>query len=180
MFSRHRSAVSGLGSTFASRSDLLLENLALRQQLAVLRRKHPRPLSFDRRRNVAIHVFHRVALPASRTAPLPARDHRRHDRECVPATRLADFRARAGVPERADSDLAKYTTLRNASFLEAQEIGGTVHRQAHSMVPAPDIQSDSSFSGLTKALTTKCVLARVAITASTSVSCDASAALTAS
>jgi len=28
---------------FASRSDLVLENLALRQQLAVLQRKHPRP-----------------------------------------------------------------------------------------------------------------------------------------
>jgi hypothetical protein len=39
-----------LARSFCSRRDLLIENLALRQQLAVLKRKHPRPklLAVDR------------------------------------------------------------------------------------------------------------------------------------
>ena len=43
MLNRALAVARTLLAIFASRADLILENLALRQQLAVLRRKHPRP-----------------------------------------------------------------------------------------------------------------------------------------
>ena len=43
MLNRAFAVARALLAIFASRTDLILENLALRQQLAVLRRKHPRP-----------------------------------------------------------------------------------------------------------------------------------------
>ena len=43
MLSSLLAALRVLRSIFASRADLVIENLALRQQLAVLQRKHPRP-----------------------------------------------------------------------------------------------------------------------------------------
>ena len=43
MLHRALAVARALLAIFASRADLILENLALRRQLAVLRRKHPRP-----------------------------------------------------------------------------------------------------------------------------------------
>ena len=43
MLNRASAVARAFLAIFASRADLLLENLALRQQLAVLQRKHPRP-----------------------------------------------------------------------------------------------------------------------------------------
>src|SRR5215472_3285697 len=43
MFNVIGSCLGSLSRCFHSRQSLLLENLALRQQLAVLKRRHPRP-----------------------------------------------------------------------------------------------------------------------------------------
>ncbi len=43
LLNRASAVARALLAIFASRADLILENLALRQQLAVLRQKHPRP-----------------------------------------------------------------------------------------------------------------------------------------
>jgi hypothetical protein len=43
MLNRALAVARSLLANSASRADLILENLALRQQLVVLRRKHPRP-----------------------------------------------------------------------------------------------------------------------------------------
>ena len=49
--------LGALGRTFQSRQNLILENLALRQQLAVLKRRHPQPRlnGFDKLFWVVVH-----------------------------------------------------------------------------------------------------------------------------
>jgi hypothetical protein len=64
MFELHRLWLGAFCRIFCTRQSLMLENLALRQQLAVLKRKHPRPRlgPLDKLFWVVVHGFWKGAL----------------------------------------------------------------------------------------------------------------------
>ncbi len=62
MLNRALAVARAFLTIFASRTDLVLENLALRQQLAVLQRKHPRPWSLRVRSTLLAGPARRVLM----------------------------------------------------------------------------------------------------------------------